>query len=66
MRTVGQTTPAGGGVTVALDVTEPDMVLQATADGLQPATTYDVILTAFTSGGVGSGPITELTTLEAG
>ena len=66
VRTVGLTTPTGGSVTASLDVTEPEMVLLAVASVLQPATTYDVILTAFTIGGMGSGPTTQLTTEEAG
>lgn len=66
VRTVGLTMPTGNSMTVSLDVMEPEMVLLTIANGLQPATTYDVVLTAFTSGGMGSGPITQLTTEEAG
>lgn len=66
VRTVGLDVPTGGDVAVSLSVEEPEMVLLAVANGLQPATTYAVTLTAFTSGGAGSGPITELNTEETG
>lgn len=64
--TVGLATPTGGSVTVGLAVEEPEMLLLAVANGLQPATTYDTMLTAFTSGGSGGGPVTQLTTEEEG
>jgi hypothetical protein len=64
--TVGLTTPTGSSVTVDLAVGEPEMVLLAVANGLVPATTYDVVLFAFTSGGARSGLPTQLTTGESG
>lgn len=66
VRTVGLDTPTGGGVTVPLSVETPEMVLIATATGLQPATTYAAILSASTARGQAEGTATQLTTSEAG
>lgn len=66
VRTVGLDAPTGGSVLVSLSVEVPEIVLLAVSNGLQPATTYAVMLTAFTRGGAGSGPITQLSTEEAG
>ena len=64
--TTGLANPAGGPVTVPLDMEEPAMVLLGVATGLRPATTYAVTLTAFTSAGSSSGADVQLDTEEAG
>ena len=48
------------------DVQAPEMVLVIVTSGLTPATTYSVMLSASTSGGVGTGSLVELTTDEYG
>lgn len=66
VRTVGLDEAAGDIVTVSLSVVMPEMVLLATANGVQPATTYSVTLTSYTGGGAGTGSPLELTTDESG
>lgn len=64
--TVGLDEVQGGVVSTSLSVETPEMVLLASVNGLQPATTYSSTLRAHTSGGVGQGPELSLTTLESG
>ena len=64
--TVGLDTPIGNAVSAALSVVEPEMVLLSTLSGLEPATTYSIVLNAYTSGGVGSGSAVLLDTDESG
>lgn len=66
VRTAGLEVPAGGDTVASLSVGEPQMVLLATANDLEPATTYATTLSAFTSGGEGSGPVALITTAESG
>lgn len=42
------------------------MMLQASLSGLDPATTYAVVLTAFTDGGMGTGAPLSASTLHDG
>ncbi len=64
--TVGLPSPRGSVSVSSLVVSSPEMVLVATLDGLEPATTYEVTVTALTSGGASTGPPTKLSTGEAG
>lgn len=66
VRTVGLEEVSGDTVTASLSVTMPETVLLATANGLQPATTYAASLTGYTVGGAGTGSPLELTTDESG
>ena len=50
---------------VELKFNEMD-IFNATLDGLQPYTTYDVRIAAFTDGGTGESPGTSVRTLESG
>ena len=49
-----------------VEVQEPEMVLMATLTGLEPATTYSIFVTAYTTAGGGTGPATAIATLESG
>ena len=64
--TVGLDSPLGSVVTMTLNVRQPETVLLSVLSGLVPATTYSVVLTAYTSGGAGSGPAVLLQTGESG
>ena len=50
---------------MTLNVRQPEMVLLSVLSDLVPATTYSLVLTAYTSGGVGSGPAVLLQTEES-
>lgn len=64
--TVGLDSPTGAVASTTLNVVQPEMVLLSTLRGLEPATTYSVVLTAYTSGGGGSGTAVLLQTEESG
>ena len=64
--TVGLDSPLGSIASTALNVIEPEMVLLSILSGLVPATTYNVVLVAYTSAGGGSGSAVQLQTLESG
>lgn len=64
--TVGVESPLGIIASTTLNVVEPEMVLLSILSGLVPATTYDVVLVAYTSAGGGSGSAVQLQTLESG
>ena len=49
-----------------VDVTEPEMPLLVTLTALSPATTYSLVLTAYTTAAGGSGFPVALTTMESG
>ena len=51
---------------VMVEVQEPEMVLMATLTGLEPATTYSISVTAYTTAGGGTGPAIAIATLESG
>lgn len=53
-------------MSTTLNVVEPEMVLLSILSGLLPATTYDVVLVAYTGAGGGSGPAVQLQTQESG
>ena len=63
---MGLDTPLGGVVSTMLNVEQPEMVLLSSLSGLEPATTYSVVLTAYTSEGAGQGPPVLLKTDESG
>ena len=64
--TVGLDSPLGSASSTTLSVVEPEMVLLSILNGLVPATTYDVVLVAYTSAGGGNGTAVQLQTLESG
>ena len=64
--TVGLDSPLGSIVNTMMNVREPEAVLLSVLSGLVPATTYSVVLTAYTSGGAGSGQPVLLQTGESG
>ena len=64
--TVGLDSPLGSVSSTTLNVVEPEMVLLSILNGLVPATTYDVVLVAYTSAGGGNGTAVQLQTLESG
>ena len=64
--TVGVDSPLGSVSSTTLNVVEPEVVLLSALSGLVPATTYDVVLVAYTSAGGGSGSAVQLQTLESG
>lgn len=49
-----------------LTIDTPEMVLVGVLEGLEPATTYSAVLTAYTDGGSGSGSPVDLLTSESG
>ena len=64
--TVGLDSPLGSVSSTTLNVVEPEMILLSILNGLVPATTYDVVLVAYTSAGGGNGTALQLQTLESG
>ena len=66
LSTTGLDSPQGSVAMATLLVGEPEMVLVVTVSLLEPATTYAVSLTAFTSAGGASGPAVEASTAETG
>ena len=64
--TIGLGSPLGSVAMEMVEVQEPEMVLVATLTGLEPATTYSIFVTAYTTAGGGTGPATAIATLESG
>ena len=64
--TAGLRSPLGSVAMVTVEVQEPEMVLMATLTGLEPATTYSISVTAYTTAGGGTGPAIAIATLESG
>lgn len=65
--TVGLPSPLGNTATAELLIEQPETFLTAALLGLEPATHYNVTLTAYTAGGGGgSGPAVTLSTAESG
>ena len=64
--TVGLDSPLGTVSSTTLNAEEPEVVLLSILSGLVPATTYAVVITAYTIGGGGSGSAVQLQTDESG
>ena len=65
--TAGLPAPLGSTATAELLIEQPETFLSVTLLGLEPATLYNITLTAYTAGrDGGSGPVVTLSTAESG